>query len=199
MCMTMCMSNALICNGSRVLTPHEVGSIRRVIGKPSNRAFFDFMLYTGIRLSEARQLADCPILFDERRQCIIITSGKVKASQKTRNVILCDNAVSAVKEFLKIQKIPGHSTSWQMNLIRWCRAAHITPLPGRKGYNVYGITVRTTRKTWESWLLTTYPDRITHIALSQGHTETTSLRHYLNISFTEEERKQIAEECLGWI
>lgn len=194
------MVSALTCNGSRILTPGEADSIRRVISKPSNRALFDLMLYTGLRLEEVRQLIEHPEIFDEERRLLVIKSGKAKASQKSRNVILSDKGVEAVRAFLQAPKMPSSSSAWQMNLIRWSKIAGLSPLPDRSGEggNVYGITVRTSRKSLESWLLTAYPDRAAWIALSQGHTETTALRHYLNVSFTDQERNDILDEVKGW-
>ncbi len=195
--------SALICNGQRVLTPDEVTGIRGVITKPSGRALFDLMLYTGLRLSEVRQMVDNPAIFDEKRKMITITSSKKEARQKTRNVHLCDNGIMAVKAFLNLKekKIPSSPSAWQINLIRWCRSARIEPLPGkdpRDTSNIFGITVRTTRKTLESWLLTAYPERSVYVALSQGHTVLVQLQHYLNLSYTGEEREEIREQVSGW-
>ena len=194
------MVSALTCNGSRILTPEEASSIRRVISKPSNRALFDLMLYTGLRLEEVRQLIEHPEIFDEERRLLVIKSGKAKASQKSRNVILSDKGVEAVRAFLQAPKMPASSSAWQTNLIRWSKIAGLSPLPGRseEGGNIFGITVRTSRKSLESWLLTAYPDRAAWIALSQGHTETTALGHYLNVSFTDQERNDILDEVKGW-
>lgn len=194
------MASALTCNGSRVLTPGEADSIRRVISKPSNRALFDLMLYTGLRLEEVRQLVEHPEIFDEERRLLVIKSGKAKASQKSRNVILSDKGVEAVRAFLQAPKMPASSSAWQTNLIRWSKIAGLSPLPDRSGEggNVYGITVRTSRKSWESWLLTVYEGKAVKIALSQGHTESTALGHYLNLSFTDQEREAIVEEVRGW-
>ena len=194
------MASALTCNGSRVLTPGEADSIRRVISKPSNRALFDLMLYTGLRLEEVRQLIEHPEIFDEERRLLVIKSGKAKASQKSRNVILSDKGVEAVRAFLQAPKMPASSSAWQTNLIRWSKIAGLSHLPDRSGEggNVYGITVRTSRKSWESWLLTAYEGKAVKIALSQGHTESTALGHYLNLSFTDQEREAIVEEVRGW-
>lgn len=192
---------ALVCNGQRVLTPNEATAIQNVITKPSSRALFDLLLYSGLRLSEVKQIVDNPAIFDEKRKIITITSSKKEATQKTRNVHLCDNGITAFKEFLQNPKIPSSPSAWQMNLIRWCRSARIEPLPGKEVTdtgNIYGITVRTTRKTLESWLLTAYPDRSVYVALSQGHTVLVQLQHYLNLSWTEEERTEIKDLVSGW-
>ena len=145
-------------------------------------------------------MVEHPEIFDEERRLLVIKSGKAKASQKSRNVILSDKGVEAVRAFLQAPKMPASSSAWQTNLIRWSKIAGLSPLPGRseEGGNIFGITVRTSRKSLESWLLTAYPDRAAWIALSQGHTETTALGHYLNVSFTDQEREDIIEEVRGW-
>jgi len=190
------MSSALVVNGSRVLSPAEASAIRAVISKPSNRIVFDLMLYTGIRFSELRQITGES--FDPDRRVIVIRSGKPMARQVTRNVRLCDRGLATVATFIDAPKLQKIGT-WRSNLIGWARAARLTPLPGSTAAgNPTGITVRTTRKTLESWLLTAYPDRPVQIALSQGHTESTALRHYWNLSFTEGEREAIRGEVVGW-
>ncbi|MEN6342116.1 MAG: site-specific integrase [Methanospirillum sp.] len=193
------MPSALISNASRILVPVEVEAIRSVIRKPSNVLLFDLLLYTGLRLSEVLQLAQSPDLFDNDRRIITIRSGKARASQITRNVKLCDKGVAAVKRYLERPKVPASPSSWQLNLIRWGGAAQLSSVPGHDpgGWNPYRLTVRTSRKTLESWLLAAYPDRATHIALSQGHTEVTALKFYLNIAFTREERDAIVREVAG--
>lgn len=193
--------SALICNGQRVLTPDEVTAIQNVITKPSSRALFDLMLYTGLRLSEVKQIVQNPAIFDENRKIITIRSSKKEATQKTRNVHLCDNGITAVKAFIQNPKVPSSPSAWQINLIRWCKSARIEPLAGKDPLdtgNIFGITVRTTRKTLESWLLTAYPDRSMYVALSQGHTVLVQLQHYLNLSWTKEEIEDIKKLVSGW-
>ena len=193
------MLNALTCNNSRVLTPTEADQIRAVIEKPTSLALYDLMLYTGLRLSEVKQLADNPGIFDQERRTITIRSGKVKASQLSRNVCLSDKGVLAVEAYLKTPSVPSSPHVWQANLIRWSQRARLLAIPGHEqSNNPTGITVRTTRKSWESWLLAAYPEKVINITLSQGHTETTALRHYFNISFTAAERETIRDQVTGW-
>jgi len=195
------MSSALVSNGSRVLTPTESDAMRAVIAKPSNRLLFDLLTFTGLRLTEVQQLVAFPNVYDPERRIITIRSGKALATQRTRNVRLCDRGVAAVERFLERPKVPASSSAWQQNLIRWARAARLVPIPGKEhdAYNPCGLTVRTTRKTLESWLLASYPAMATYVALSQGHTEITAMRHYLNLSFTPEERAMIADQVAGWL
>jgi hypothetical protein len=87
-----------------------------------------------------------------------------------------------------------------MNLIHWSLRARLAHLPGYKAdTNSTGITVHTPRKTWESWPLAAHPNKLPDIVLSQGHNEMVSIRHYLNIAFTPEERAAIMAEVEGWV
>ena len=116
-------SSALTCNSSRVLTPEEAYQTRAVIEKPSARALYDLMLYTGLRLAEVKQLAENPGIFDQERRTITIKSGKAKASQISRNVCLSDKGLLAVEEYLKTPSVPKSPSAWQNNLIRWAQRA----------------------------------------------------------------------------
>jgi integrase len=193
------MTSALQCNSSRVLTVDEANRIRAVIEKPSSRVFYDLMLHTGLRLSEVVQLRDNPAVFDQERRSIVIKSGKTQASQSGRNVCLSDRGMQAVREYLALPSVPSSPSVWQRNLIRWAQRARLVALPGQEqSNNPTGITVRTSRKTLESWLLAAHPDKFPFIVLSQGHNELVSIRHYLNISWTKEEREAIKEQVRGW-
>ena len=194
------MSSALHCNGSRVLTPPEADAIRRSASKPTSRALFDVLLFTGLRFSELRQLATDPTVYDETRRQLQIVSTKAKATQGMRNVWLCDKGRVAVQAFLDLgAKMPGNVSTYQGNLIRWAHLAGLAPLrTATAASNPAGVTARTTRKTLESWLLATYPAEVWNVISSQGHNETTALKHYFNIGFTAAEREAIRAEVVGW-
>lgn len=187
-------------SGSRIFLPAEVERIQRVITKPSLLALFNLLLFTGMRLSEVSELARKPLSFDECTKVIKITSTKAKATQKSRDIWLNDQGVNAVKEYLKYCYVPSSPSVWQTNLIRWCRQAHLIedPYPDSPS-NPYAVTVRTSRKTWESWLMKSFKHELTAITLSMGHTETTALRHYTNMTFLSGEIEQIKEYTAGWL
>ena len=44
-----------------------------------------------------------------------------------------------------------------------------------------------------------YPKHSMDVALSQGHNTVTSLRHYLNMPFTDMERMEMKQFVEGWI
>jgi len=194
------MSSARQCAGSRVLTPAEADAIRSVISKPSARLLFDVLLYTGVRFSELRQLAADPARLDDELGTVLIASTKPRARYAVRNVHLGDRGRAAVRAWLDAgAKMPNSPTSWQQNLIRWSALAGLAPLPGATAAgNPYGITVRTSRKTWESWILTACPEQIINIVVSQGHTESVAIRHYVNLAWTPAEREAIRAETAGW-
>ena len=63
-----------------------------------------------------------------------------------------------------------------------------------------GCSIRTMRKTWESWLIHSFGgEKIeTQVFLSQGHTRETAMRYYLNVGFDEEDIKDIKECTKGY-
>lgn len=185
--------------GSRIFTPLEVKRIQRVINKPSLLALFNLLLFTGMRLSEVAELARKPLLFDPIRRCIEIHSTKAKAAQAVRKIRLNDQGIEAVKEYLKNPYVPSCPSTWQQNLIRWSRQAHLTEFsyPDSPS-NPYKVTVRSTRKTWESWLIACFEDKLPSITKSQGHTEMIGLKHYMDFGFMADELEQIREYTAGW-
>ena len=63
---------------------------------------------------------------------------------------------------------------------------------------IEGMSAKSFRKSWESWLLFSYPDKAMEIVLSQGHTELTQLRHYANLPFLDKDREEMKEFVVGW-
>ena len=63
-----------------------------------------------------------------------------------------------------------------------------------------GCSIRSTRKSWESWLIHSFGgEKIeTQIFLSQGHTRETAMRYYLNTGYDEEDIVDIRKCTLGY-
>ena len=188
-------SSVLMVGTSRVLTVEEANAIRQHIKSPRLLAIFDVLLYTGIRFSELQQVT--PDTFDKQRGTIRIRSTKALATQKYRNVILTPTGVQAVERFLADPYYPKNSMVWQHDLMRWAQRARLGTITN--DFNPTGITARTTRKTWESWLMAAYPEKFVQICMSQGHSTMMSMNHYLNTAFTREERNGILVMTAGWI
>ena len=83
--------------------------------------------------------------------------------------------------FFKTKQLPT-SEVWRENLERWAANVGLDPI---------GLGPKTTRKTWESWLTVTYPERFNEIILSQGHDPKTSLTHYLNLPFLQSDKDRM--------
>ena len=67
-------------------------------------------------------------------------------------------------------------------------------------YRTNGCMVRSMRKTWESWLLNglSSTDLRDKILQSQGHTSITSLTHYFNIGYDNDDLADIKKEVEGY-
>jgi hypothetical protein len=164
-----------------------------------------------MRYQEVLRLKADPSGFDPIRRVIKVKSGKKASQYSERFVRPTEDGVNAVHDFLddERKKYPS-STVLMMNLVTWGRRAFLLPAPELKGLidiganagfernNVYGLSVKSFRKTWESWLASTYPDIIEWICLSQGHTSRTSMAHYLGVPFTADERSHIYKYTVGW-
>ncbi|HWQ66715.1 MAG TPA: hypothetical protein VN372_07575 [Methanospirillum sp.] len=202
--------------GTRVLTPGEVDRFRSVMGRPSNRIVFDALLSSGIRYAELSQIWEDPSRFAPERKLIVVDNQKLQAQKRAgtnRVVYLSDYGSHAMAAFLRLGKKPVRYDKWLSNLKRWCHLADIAPLPGMINEttpeqmdretikNIWGISVKSTRKMWECFLFSSFPDRSDLIAESQGHSLAVSLKHYRKWhgAFTAEERSIINEYTAGWL
>ena len=182
---------SLFANGVRVLRPNEVTQLINAIPKEDNKNKFEVMLYTGARYSEIKSFHDNPRWFNGVSIDMPNTKTLVKKRVKTRSIRLNPKGQRTVNQFLYQCKTGfPHNKNWYDDLKRWCGYADLDD---------EGIGVKTTRKTWESWLITKYENKSLHIFLSQGHSQTTALAHYLNLGFTLEDKNQMDQYVSGWI
>jgi hypothetical protein len=176
--------------GVRVLRPREYEALREGSKKLENQVKLDTLLLTGLRYVEARRLHEHPEWFDGKFTHLPESAvRKAKRKQRERWVRLNPMAAGILPFFFKAEPLPSWK-AWTLNLRRWATRAGLVPA---------GLGPKTTRKTWESWLMTTYPDHQYEVFLSQGHTELTSLRHYLNMPFTEVDKLEMKKWVGGWI
>ncbi len=152
-----------------------------------------------------------PVIFNEQDSNIWLRSGKVKAKSPERYVALTEAGKQAVKAFLADDRVKYPSSSGMtLNLITWCEKAGLDPLDegqmrdlagantGTDRHNVYGMSVKAFRRTWENWLLTICPDRVFDIMKSQGHDIQTSSEHYAGAVFSSNDVSKIREYVTGW-
>jgi integrase len=172
----------------RILRPHELTKLVNAIPKMEHRIRFEALLYTGCRFAELKWLYKHPEAFDGKS--IEMPSTKTEAKHKQRSIRLNLNGQRTVTLFLRDRKgLPSQSV-WDRNLIRWAKKA---------GIDSKKISSKTTRKTWESWLVTMYPSMFMQIVLSQGHTRETSIETYLGLNFYEQDKLDMPFYTNGWI
>lgn len=178
--------------GVRILRPKECQAIQRVIMKPHHKTMFQGLLYTGMRYIEMCRFQNYPSWFNQEFIHLphLLAERKEKRTQPERWVRLNNQGRMAIEYFNQLkQKLPAYQ-GWNINLKRWARDAGLDPK---------GMSCKTTRKTWESWLMFFYPEQMAQITLSQGHNTITSVQHYLNMPFTESDRLEIKNYVEGWV
>lgn len=135
----------------------------------------------------------------------------MKASSPERYVPLTKDGAKVVEKFLADERETYPPANIMMvNLTKWAEKAGLDPLlsdqvhplsganTGKERKNVYGVSVKTFRKSWENWLMTIYPDRTLDILKAQGHNADTALQHYSGCVFSSDDVNQIRGYVAGW-
>jgi len=176
---------------TRILRPIEY-EILRSNANPKYRVLFDTALMTGMRVVELRIFLQNPIWFDGTFIHLPrVAIKKKKATINQRWVHLSSRGRAVVENVYQIldgTKIPSESA-----ISRYMKRCAL-----RGGIDEEGLNMKMFRKTWESWLIASYPDRKEEVFLSQGHTSLTALQHYVNLPFTEEDKLKMREWTEGW-
>lgn len=179
-------------NKVRILRPIEFKVIQNEILKSHHRVMFQTLMFTGMRYIETKRFKNNPRWFDDNFIKISFGTGikKQQIRNKERWVRLNNLGKMVVPYFLDLkEELPSNQT-WRENLIRWAESADLDPI---------GLCPKSSRKTWESWLVFFYPQRLLQIVQSQGHTSEIAMEHYLNCPFTETDVLQMKEYVSGWI
>lgn len=176
--------------GVRILRPNEYAGLRASAASrsPDNGVNLDATLTTGMRFIEARRLQPHPDWFDGT--FVYLPPGaqlKAESLQKERWVRMGERGILSLASFWSSRPLPVWQT-WRENLARWANAAGLDPV---------GLSPKTTRKTYEAWLMKSFPERQIEIFMRQGHTSATSIRYYLNLPFTDEDKAGMEEWVRG--
>lgn len=198
-------------HGIRILTPAEFEKLIDQITKQSLLLLVRVMLFTGMRFEEIIRLKQHPEDFNETSRSVWVQSGKKKAKSPERYVPLTEAGTQAVKGFLEDERATYPSSQGMtQNFTKWANNAYFDPIPerqmtelhganiGKERRNIYGVSVKMMRRTWENWLLTVYPERVFDIMNAQGHDVSTSSDHYAGAVFSPEDVEQIREYVKGW-
>jgi len=176
--------HAIIKSGVRILRPSEYQEIKNHV-KRDKEILMDSLLLTGMRYEELLRLRQNPDWFD--RQFIHLpewAQKKAKRKQRERWIRLSIMGKSIIPQLFEIYVPPSNTFD------KWLK--YNFPL-------IEGLSAKTFRKTWESWLLFSFPQHSLEIALSQGHDQLTELRYYANLPFLEEDLKGMRQFVEGWI
>jgi len=180
---------------SRVLTPDEFDRIEVRIPKFRHKLLFRVSLATGMRYKELQYFIKSKgrwlIEKDNKLYIHIPKEHKVKRTMLERWIRLSHWGENQVRDLFVQKPLPTYPSNeaWHQNLHRWAIKAGICPLY---------LSPKSTRKTWESWLITVYPEHFPTIVGSQGHTATVSMAHYQNLAFTREDREKMMKYVEGW-
>jgi integrase len=174
----------------RILRPFEYELLQTGL-KPLERIQFEGLLFTGMRYIEAIRFQEHPEWLDDK--FIRLPEGSVKKKKTEfdeRTIILSNMGRKRVPFFLKDNAKLSVRGSWDWILKERAKKVGLDPK---------GICAKTTRKTWESWLIDRYKNNTDLIAGSQGHTGTTQTKHYLGLGFYPEDSKGMERYVKGWI
>lgn len=171
----------------RVFRPWEVRALVRSIPKNEYKDKFEALLYTAARYREMQWLYDHQARF--HGDSIHMRNTKAKVKDAYRYIHLNMQGQRAIENFLRCEhNLPTYQV-WGENLKRWCMNAGVDPSHA---------CAKSTRKTFESWLVIIFPQRVFEILSSVGHDESTALRHYLTFPFTEQDKHDMMYYVEGW-
>ncbi len=181
----------ILMNGTRIFRPREWELMLKGCPKVDYKTLLEALLYTGMRYIEMQRFQASPDWFDgDFIHLPKEASLKPKRTQPERWVRLNNQGKMAIRHLLGIKTMLPSYQSWNDNLKCWAK---------RSGLDSKGLSVKSTRKTWESWLMFFFPQQMPLIVQSQGHTMLISVQHYLNMPFTEVDRIEIKNFVEGWV
>ncbi|MDP2365696.1 MAG: site-specific integrase, partial [Ignavibacteria bacterium] len=143
----------------------------------------------GCRYLEGCKIQKHPEWYDHESGYVHIKEKKVKRIAKERDIRLSHIGNEVIPHFLQGKPLPKHPQGFLQDLRRWAKNGGLDPV---------GLSARSLRKTWESYLMVCYPELSSFIYLSQGHTEMTSIRHYQGLPFTPVDKDAMKKWVDGW-
>jgi len=175
----------------RILTPSEYKQLREAIPKDRYKTIFDILMITGMRFIELKRLYYHKEWYNEKRNLIHLpeeAQQKHKRTQQERTIHPLPSMFNYLLRDLWNGKPLPAQTTFDKDLQRWARYAGMSP---------YGISVKTSRKTIESWCVAASVP-ITSVCLRQGHDNLTSMRHYQGLAFSDNELNDIKKILTEW-
>lgn len=175
----------------RVLTPREYENLKLAIPKESHKTIFEILIITGIRYAELLRLFEHKEWYNEKRNIIHLpeeAQKKHKRRQLERTIHPLPYGFDYILKAFWAGRKPPLEATWNKNLQRWGKTAGLSP---------FGLSVKTTRKTIESWSIAAGLLE-SSVCLRQGHDSLTSMRHYQGLAFSEDEIRDIEKQLASW-
>ncbi|MDY0130131.1 MAG: site-specific integrase [Methanosarcina vacuolata] len=178
---------AIYVNGIRIFVPVEHDKFKAGIPKKRHKTLFELSTITGMRYAEIQRLYDHPEWYSESRNQIRLNEDaqkKVKRKAKERTIDLLPSTFPYILDQFFNWPAPPDIDTWNQDLKRWAV---------KTDFNPFGISAKTTRKSIESWMLSSGVPPF-KVYQRQGHDPQTSLYHYQGLSFTDIEMHQIKKD-----
>lgn len=179
---------------TRILRPVEYELLRNSL-KQYKADQLDAILATGMRYVEFKRFIEAGGSWLDNNKRFIhmpfgsVKKGKIRKEHRARDIILSDWGKDAVMRVIKQTNTMPSTESWYEML-----QEHADDI----GLEKEGINIKFTRKTWESWLFASFPEKVQYILSSQGHTSSVSIQHYMNVGFIEDDIKAMQKFVIGW-
>lgn len=182
---------AIYVNGIRIFVSVEYDKFKAGIPKKRHKTLFELSTITGMRYAEIQRLYDHPEWYSESRNQIRLNEDaqkKVKRKAKERTIDLLPSTFPYILDQFFNWPAPPDIDTWNQDLKRWAI---------KIDFNPFGISAKTTRKSIESWMLSSGVPPF-KVYQRQGHDPQTSLYHYQGLSFTDIEMHQIKKRLMEW-
>ncbi len=173
---------------TRVFRPDEISEMRKHMNY-EEKINFDMCLLLGGRYLEDVRIQNNSAWYDGEK-FVHITEHKAKRIAPNRAIRLSSRGINTIEHFFNNDKKLPSVQHFDKKLKEWSVLA---------GLGIEGVSARSLRKTWESWLVASFPSHISTIYGSQGHSELTSLQAYQNTGFTDEDISKMREWVEGYV
>lgn len=173
---------------TRVFRPNEILEMRKYM-EFEERTNFDMCLLLGARYEECRRIQNNPRWYDGEK-FVHITEHKAKRIAPNRAIRLSNKGINIIEYFFKNDKKLPTVQHFDKKLKEWSEKA---------GLGIEGVSARSLRKTWESWLVASFENSLMTVCGSQGHSKLTSFESYTNTGFTDEDILKMKEWVDGYI
>lgn len=183
----------------RVLRPFEFDAIREQMDSIDQQLAFDVLLFTGMRYVEFIRFGNNPSWVRDRTRSIYLPPEAQRKEMRVspdRFIHLSSEGWKAIKEFFSKPRKIYTREGFNKVLSKCAKRADIDGT---------GLSAKSTRKTWESWLvyqmilIDRQPAALEIVSKSFGHTSSTAIGHYINLDFTKEDIQEITMRTRGWM